>query len=309
MWQGLLERYAHAVAAGEIPPGARVPSVRALAAEVGCAAGTAARAHAELRRAGVIVGPPRARAVVAADGAARARRLLAGDRALRLAGSDDPALDALLRLAGDSGVERVELAPGMHGSLDGLTLLARGEADAAALHLHHAPTDRYNDPFVRHLLGDEPILIVHLWRREQGLVVAPGNPYGIRGPRELAERTVAWRAPGSASRLLLERLVREARAAVEPPEAGRLAGSHRAVAGAVASGAVDTGLAVRAAAHAFGLDFVPLTVEPFEVAVPEREMPQLEPLLDLLTAGALHDELAALPGYDLAAAGKVRRAA
>ncbi|HSI80027.1 MAG TPA: substrate-binding domain-containing protein [Solirubrobacterales bacterium] len=307
MRRRIVEKVAEAVAAGELPPGAKAPSVRELAAEVGCAPGTAALACAELRRAGVIAGPPRARAVVAPDGRSRARRLLAGGRVLRLAGSDDPALDALLRLADGAAVDRVEIAAGVHGSLHGLTQLARGEADAAAIHLHHAASDRYNDPFVRSLVGAEPILIVHLWRREQGFVVGPGNPHRIRGPRDLAGRAVAWRAPGSGSRLLLERLVREAGVEVEPPDPGRVAGSHRAVAAAVANGAADTGVAVRAAAGSAGLDFAGVTVEPFEIAVREPAMPLLEPLLEGLAEGSLRDELAALAGYDLASAGRIRR--
>jgi molybdate-binding protein len=307
MWETIVERLAQPIAVGELEPGASVPSVRGLAEQVGCAPGTAARALAELRGAGVISGPPRARAVVAADGVQRARRLLGGERPLRLAGSDDPALDALLRMVAADSLERVDVAPGVHGSVHGLAQLARGEADAAAIHLHHASTGRYNDPFVRGLLGAESVLIVHLWRREQGLLVEPENPHGIRGPRDLAGRAIAWRAPGAASRLLLERLLREAGVGVEPPDPGQLAGSHNAVAAAVASGAADTGLAVRGASAVAGLDFVPLAVEPFELAVRERALPALEPMLEALRKATVRDELAAHAAIDLSEAGEVRR--
>ena len=170
---------------------------------------------------------------------------------MRLAGSDDPALDPLVRAAGDT----VEVVPGPRGSVHGLEAMARGQADAAVLHLLHAESGRYNDPYVRHLLPGEAVVLVHLWQREVGLVVPRGNPHGVRGVTDLVGCRVAWRARGSGSRLLLERLWAEA--GVEAaPERGQPADSHLAVAAAVAAGAADAGPAVRAVARACDLDFV-----------------------------------------------------
>ena len=140
-----------------------------------------------------------------------------------------------------------------------------GRPTPRVLHLLHAESGRYNDPYVRHLLAGEPVVLVHLWQREVGLVVPRGNPLAVRGVADLAGRRVAWRARGSGSRLLLERLLAEA--GVEAaPESGEPADSHFAVAAAVAAGAADAGLAVRAVARACDLDFVGVTVEPFELA-------------------------------------------
>ena len=97
----------------------------ALAAQLGCAPGTVARAYGELQRAGLIASRDRARARVAVGGSPRARWWLAGGRELRLAGSDDPALDALVRAAG----EAIEVVPGPRGSVHGLEAMARGQAD------------------------------------------------------------------------------------------------------------------------------------------------------------------------------------
>ena len=206
MVQNLAQTLASEIADGRRPPGSALPSTRALAAQLGCAPGTVARAYGELRRAGLIAARDRARARVADDGSPRARWWLAGGPRLRLAGSDDPALDALVRAAG----EAVEVVPGPRGSVHGLEAMARGQADAAVLHLLHAESGRYNDPYVRRLLPGEPVVLVHLWRREVGLVVPRGNPLGVAGSRDLAGRRVAWRARGSGSRLLLERLLAEA---------------------------------------------------------------------------------------------------
>src|SRR5436190_12895297 len=99
MAQNLAQMLASEIADGRRPPGSALPSTRTLAGQLGCAPGTVARAYGELQRAGVIAGRDRARARVAQGGSPRARWWLAGGPRLRLAGSDDPALDALVRTA------------------------------------------------------------------------------------------------------------------------------------------------------------------------------------------------------------------
>jgi molybdate-binding protein len=303
MAQTLVQALASQIADGRWPPGAAMPSIRVLAAELGCAPGTVARAYGELRQAGLIAGRDRARARVEPGSPLRARWWLAGGRRLRLAGSDDPALDTLIRAAGDA----VGVIAGPRGSVHGLEAMARGQADACVLHLRHAESGRYNDPYVRRLLPGEPIVLVHLWRREIGLVVARGNPLGLRGIADLAGRRVAWRARGSGSRLLLERLLAEA--AVEAlPESGEPADSHLAVAAAVAAGAADAGLAVRAVAQACDLDFVAITVEPFELAVREEAIDRAAGLLARLREPAFARQIATLGGYDMSDTATQRRA-
>jgi molybdate-binding protein len=300
----LAARVAREIAVGRWSEGEPLPGVRMLAREAGCSAGTAARAYAALRDADVLSGRPRSRFVVAAGGAARAAGWRADARALRLAGSDDPALDLLVRVAGDC----VRVVPGPRGSVHGIVQLARGTADAAALHLLDAASGRWNEPLARGALAGEPVLLVHLWRREQGLVLAPGNPHGIRGVGDLERRRIAWRAPGTGSRLLLERLMRVQ--GCEPqPELGEPADSHLAVAAAVATGAADAGLAVRAVAESAELEWVPVASEPFELALGARSRRAVEPLLELLASSGVQDRLAALPGYDVSRSGEIRLAA
>jgi putative molybdopterin biosynthesis protein len=303
MVQNLAQTLAWEIADGRRPPGSALPSTRGLAAELGCAPGTVARAYGELREAGLIAARDRARARVAVGGSPRARWWLAGGRRVRLAGSDDPALDALVRAAGNA----VEVVSGPRGSVHGLEAMARGQADAAVLHLLHAESGRYNDPYVRHLLPGEAVVLVHLWQREVGLVVPRGNPLGVRGVADLAGRRVAWRTRGSGSRLLLERLFAET--GVEAaPESGEPADSHFAVAAAVAAGAADAGLAVRAVARACDLDFVAVTVEPFELAVREEAVDDAAGLLARLHEPAFAAQVTALGGYDLTRTGTQRRA-
>jgi molybdate-binding protein len=300
----VVDRLVGEIAEGRPAPGAVMPAVRALAAEAGCSPGTVVSAYARLEALGLVARRDRARARVTPGASVRARRLREESRPVRLTGSDDPGLDLVLRAVAD----RVAADPGSRGSVSGLARLARGEADLALVHLLDAASGTYNDPFVRRLLGDEPVALVHLWRREQGLVLPRGNPGRMAGVRDLAGARLAWRAPGAATRLLLERLLREA--GIEPePARGAVVESHRAVAAAVAAGAADAGLAVRAAAAALDLEFVPLMVEPFELAVAERDVDLAAPLVEALAGPALAGQIAALEGYDLSDAGVTRRAA
>jgi molybdate-binding protein len=300
----LVAHLAKEIAAGRWSEGEPLPGVRKLAREIGCSPGTAARAYAALRDSGVLVGSPRASFVVAAGGARRAAGWRGHAEALRLAGSDDPALDLLVRATGGA----VEVVPGPRGSVNGIVQLSRGTADACAMHLLDMASGRWNDPLARAVLGGEPVHLVHLWRRGQGFVVARGNPHGIRGVADLVGRRIAWRPPGTGSRLLLERLMRAA--ACEPhPELGEPADSHLAVAAAVATGAADAGLAVRAVAESAGLDWVPVTSEPFELALDPAAAAGAAPLLDTLAASSVQARLAAMAGYDLSMSGEVRVAA
>jgi molybdate-binding protein len=300
----LAAHLAREIAAGQWSEDEALPGVRTLAREVGCSAGTAARAYTALRDAGVLSGSPRSRFVVAVGGAARAARWHAGAQALRLGGSDDPALDLLVRAAGDA----VSVVPGPRGSVNGIVQLSRGAADAVALHLLDMASGRWNDAVARGALGGAPVELVHLWRREQGLVVARGNPRGIKGVADLDGRRIAWRPPGTGSRLLLERLMLTA-GCVPRPELGEPAESHLAVAAAVATGAADVGLAVRAVAEAAGLDWVPVISEPFELALEPAAKRAAEALLATLAESRVQAQLASMPGYDLSRSGELRVAA
>ena len=77
----------------------------------------------------------------------------------------------------------MSVVPGPRGSVNGIVQLSRGAADAVALHLFDVASGRWNDPIARGVFGGAPVELVHLWRREQGLVVARGNPHGIEGSR------------------------------------------------------------------------------------------------------------------------------
>lgn len=287
---------ARRVADGDLAPGDVLPGVRDLALTHATTASTVSRAQRRLAAAGVLVLAERRRARVAGDGAVAARRFLHAERVLRLAGSDDPALDVLVRRL-DGGITLVPAA----GSSAGLRAVVAGHADGAAIHLLHRD-GTYNAPFARGLLRGMRPHLLHLWRREQGLIVPRGNPDGLATAADLAGVRVARRHHGTGTRVLLDRLLR---AAGRDPDAvrGPEVGSHLEVALAVATGIVDAGLGVRAAARELDLDFVPLVTEDYDVVLPGAAVDAAAPLVAELHSPATRAAVAALGGYDTAAAG------
>jgi molybdate-binding protein len=286
------------IGSGMLAPGDMLPSIREAAGRYRTTGSTIGRAYRLLADAGVIEVADRRRARVAAGGASAARRLLSGQPALRLAGSDDPGLDIVLRQ-----VDAAVVTVGTRGSFHGLTRIWRGTADAAAIHLRHR-SGRHNSPFARTLLRGRRPAIIHLWRREQGLLTPEGNPDHVTGPGDLRALRVARRPYGAGTRVLLDQLLTQAGiapASVSGPEAA----SHLEVAMSVAAGQADTGLGVRAAATALDLGFVPVIWEEFDIVLSGDVLPAAEPLIFALRDPDVQSSISALGGYDVSRAGSV----
>jgi molybdate-binding protein/DNA-binding PadR family transcriptional regulator len=243
-------------------------------------------------------------ALVAVPGRARASE----EREVVAVGSDDLVLDLLCRRMAERR-SRVRFSTRPVGSLSGLIALAEGRAQVAGIHLLDIESGEYNLPFVKRLLPEEPLVLVNLAQREQGLLLPPGNPLGIRGLRDLTRRGIRLvnRQRGAGTRLLLFHRLRRAR--VDPHAITgyeRELTTHGAVAAAVAAGTADVGPGLRAAAEAWGLEFLPLGYERYDLVMSRRvfESRRLRPLLELMHDGHFR-RAAALPGYDLSSMGTV----
>ena len=137
-------------------------------------------------------------------------------------------------------------------------------------------------------------------KREQGLILPPGNPKGITSVADLCGARYINRQRGAGTRLLFDHLL-----AQHEISADEIAGyeheehTHLAVAAAVADGIGDCGMGLRAAAEAIGLEFIGLTWERFDLAIPRRhlEMAAVQALLDVLRGDAFKRELGAQSGY------------
>lgn len=196
------------------------------------------------------------------------------------------------------------------GSLGGLSALKRGEAHCAGTHLLDEETGDYNVSYIKRLLAGRPVVLVNLVHREQGFIVAAGNPHGIRGVEDLAEKGIPFinRQRGAGTRILFDFKLRQQ--GIDPD---RIQGyereeyTHMAVAAAVASGSAGAGMGIRAAAMALGLDFVPVVEERYDLCIPAEyfDTPYIRRLLEIMAEPAFQDEVRSLGGYDLRDCGKI----
>ncbi len=158
------------------------------------------------------------------------------------------------------------------------------------MHLRHR-SGEYNAPFARGVLAGRDPVLVHLWRREQGLLVPPATRAPSSGSATSPSLRVVRRPSGTGTRTLLDRLLLGE--GIEPDTiSGPTVELHLDVALAVATGEADAGLGLRSAATPLGLDFVPLSWEPFQIATARAQVAGLGPLL-----GALADRAVAGPRH------------
>jgi molybdate-binding protein len=162
----------------------------------------------------------------------------------------------------------------------------------------------YNAPYASALLRGRQPTLIHLWRREQGLLVAPGNRKRITTVRDLQRARVAKREFGAGTRVLLDRMLTDARIAPDSVP-GPDCASHLEVALAVASGIADVGVGVRAAAQALDLEFIPLVWEQYDVVLPGDSVSAAEPLITALRTPAVRSSIEQLGGYVTEHAGEI----
>ena len=222
-------------------------------------------------------------------------------------GSHDLALELLFReLQEGSGAGYLTVPV---GSLDGLVALRQGIAHLAGAHLWDAASGEYNLPHVRYLFPDRAMLLVTLAHRRQGLLVAPGNPRRIAGLPDLArpEVTLINRNRGSGTRVWLDRAM--AQTGILPQQVrgySQEVRTHTELAQAVAHGLADVGLGLQAAAQAYGLDFVPLFEERYDLVIPQDqvESPGIQPILAALGGGDFRARVGEIAGYNPAHMGE-----
>lgn len=222
-------------------------------------------------------------------------------------GSHDITLDVIAQFL--TSRDR-RLASANVGSLGGLVALRRGEAHLAGSHLLDPETGEYNLSYIRRYLPETSVRVVALVGRQQGLLVARGNPKGIRTLDDLARPEIRFvnRQRGAGTRVLLDyHLVKMGLAPEAVNGYAQEEFTHLAVAAAIASGRADCGLGIAAAAHALDLDFIPLFQERYDLVVPRvhAENDLLSPLWDLLEDAAFRTMVAGMPGYDVDVMGKL----
>jgi excisionase family DNA binding protein len=225
-------------------------------------------------------------------------------------GSQDDLLEWALRRS-ESGLASLN-----EGTENGVNRLLRGEVCAAAIHFHSSHEvdgEPPNVAAVRAMPLLHDVVLVACARREQGLLVAPGNPKNLFSLADVlaAKAKMATRQKGAGAQQLLEALL--ARAGVGLPQLNLLdppCMTGPDLAAVIRAGTADCGIATRSAARAYGLDFVPLLWEEFDLLMRQRTyfQPPMQALLRFLAQGGLAARAAELGGYDVAPAGTIRLA-
>ena len=222
-------------------------------------------------------------------------------------GSQDALLEWCLRESGSG------LATLSEGTESGVGRLLRGEVIAAAIHYHSGVNADGDDNIaaVRSMAGLHDAVLVGFARREQGLLVQPGNPKDLKNLADAVSKgaRIAVRQPGAGAQMLLDVLLQQQGTKlkdIERLDPPCLTGPD--LASAVRGGEADCGIATRAAAKAGGLEFVPLLWENFDLLTRHRSYfkPPLQSLLRLLAQEKFRHRAADLAGYDVSQAGTVR---
>jgi putative molybdopterin biosynthesis protein len=219
-----------------------------------------------------------------------------GHPVIVFSGSHDLAVERLARLvAGHMEVLTLTI-----GSLDGLLALRQNLCHLCGAHLLD-PNGEYNLPFIRHILPDRLMQVVTLVHREQGLMTTAGNPKGIHSLTDLGRQDVIFinRNKGSGTRLWLDQQLQ----ALGIPSSvikgyENDVSTHTACAGLVQAGRVDVALGLRASAHQFGLGFIPLFQERYDLVFSKEQCDCLVPILDAIQTRSFRSEVDALTGYD-----------
>ncbi|HVB80923.1 MAG TPA: substrate-binding domain-containing protein [Candidatus Binataceae bacterium] len=230
------------------------------------------------------------------------------DATLLVAGCD-PAVSILADWMGRHR-PATTLAPITRSSSAALAALLEGRVHAAGVHLCDRGGGEDNLAAVRETLKRRPAVMVNFARWELGLGVRRGNPLGLRSIADLARPGVRMvnREAGSGARLVLD----QALAAVKIPPR-RIAGyarelsGHLEVAAAIAAGEAAAGLTLRVAAEAWGLSFVPVREERYDLVIlqGETDSPPVRAMLDALNSGSFASEVSQLCAYDTARMGQV----
>jgi putative molybdopterin biosynthesis protein len=355
LYRQIAEAVRRQVLQGELKPGDRLPSVRAMMQRWRCTIGTVQRAYQELATQGLVTSragqgtrvvacppdaggaPLRRAALIHRAEAFLLEVLTAGHspaevedavrqaldrwravaqqpaapvgKAVRFAGSHDLAVAWLATHFSEIALGYTFEAS-FTGSLGGLIALAEGKADLAGCHLWDEETDEYNTPFVRRLLPGRRAALVTLARRQVGLIVPAGNPFSVKALVDLTNMKLRFvnRQPGSGTRVWLDAQLRRLGVdyqAIQGYTVEKL--THNDIAHAIAEGQADAGVGLEAAARPYGLGFIPLTQERYDLVIPgdAMETPPIQALLAWLRQPQPRTVLAQFAGYETGHTGEL----
>jgi putative molybdopterin biosynthesis protein len=227
---------------------------------------------------------------------------------IRLSGSHDFLVEHFTKQA--ASALNLQIQPSYIGSLEGLMLLYRGQSDIAAMHLLDPTSHEYNLPFIQQLFIYEKILVMRLAAREQGFIVAKGNPKSILDFSDLTRKDVQFinRQKGAGTRFLLDSKLSSL--GVNPSKINGYDNeewNHLSAASYISRGIVDVAFGIQSAASQLGLDFIPVARENFDLVFrfTDENKQSLTDLIHYLQSDTFKNSLTYLEGYNVTELGTI----
>ena len=236
----------------------------------------------------------------------KSRRIEGG---LLASGSNDPILD-MLQTSVKKSYPEFYIFSANTGSTDGLKALNMGYTDIAWSHLFDPKTGEYNIPFLPQYLPNMKPVVVNLFRRDLGFVVAPKNPFQIRGFENLTQKGIRFvnRQKGSGTRVLLDQHLK--RLQISPAKIngyGKEVYTHFEVGLSILSKGADVGVATVAVSKLLGLPFIPITQESFDMILDQPTFFEkgVQAFMEVLNSQEFRSRVERLGSYDFKNSGKV----
>jgi len=229
--------------------------------------------------------------------------------ALLASGSNDPILDMLQTYMKKSYPEFFIFSANT-GSTEGMKALSKGYTDIAWSHLFDPKSGEYNIPFLSTYLPNVKAVVVNLFYRDLGFLVAPKNPFHIKGFEDLTQKGVRFinRQKGSGTRVLLDHHVRRLRIpSAEIEGYDREVYTHFEVGLSILSKEANVGIATIAVSKLLGLPFIPITRESFDMILDQSTFFQkgVQALIEILNSKTFRDRVEGLGIYDFKNSGKI----
>ena len=224
-------------------------------------------------------------------------------------GSHDPLLDELgdMMHLENTGVY---MNSSHVGSMGGIMAIRRGEAHVAGCHLLNTDNGTYNVSFLRKYFPKGGVKLIRCVGRQQGLMVARGNPLNIETFEDIARAGLRYvnRQKGSGTRILTDYLCKQNgldTAAIYGYD--REEPTHTSVAAQIVSGSADAGMGIYSAAKLYDLDFIPICIEEYDLIIPDHawDTPQVQQMLATLRSDAFREKILALGGYTVENPGEI----
>jgi len=229
--------------------------------------------------------------------------------ALLASGSNDPILDMVHTYMKESYPEFYIFSSNT-GSTEGLKALNKGYTDIAWSHLLEPKTGEYNIPFLPTYLPDVQPVVVNLFYRDLGFIVASKNPLGIRGFEDLAQKEIRFinRQKGSGTRVLLDYYLKRLRLSASKIKGyEKEAYTHFEVGLSILNGSANVGITSIAASKLLGLDFIPITRERFDMVLDQKTFfgKNVQAFIELLHSRDFREKVQRIGGYDPKESGRV----